>query len=228
MPCDLPSVENLIAYGSAIKAVEADDGTVTVSGYLVRFGSESDTDRTGDFFSAKTNFGPAGRTGARVPVFYHHGLDAGLGKRQIGEGTVEETEEGLWLEAQLKARDEYERKYLRQAVKLISLGKAAYSSGAPPWVVDYETLTVKGAKVRHITQWPIGEASITPTPAEDRNVVTLKSLAETPAETPNETPAADEAADETLKALDAILRETESLLLTDTLDLFIAQTGRAA
>lgn len=169
-------MENLIAYGSAIKAVEEADGTVTVSGYLVRFGSESDTDRTGDFFSAKTNFGPAGRTGARVPVFYHHGLDAGLGKRQIGEGTVEETEEGLWLEAQLKARDEYERKYLRQAVKLISLGKAAYSSGAPPWVVDYETLTVKGAKVRHITQWPIGEASITPTPAEDRNIVTLKSL----------------------------------------------------
>lgn len=166
-------MENLIAYGSAIKATESEDGAVIVSGYLVRFGAPDDTDLTGDYFSGETNFGPVA-DGGKIGVYYHHGLDGKMGKRQIGVGTVTRKDAGLWLEAQLEARDDYEAKVL----DLIASGKAGYSSGAPPWLVESKALTVKGREVKHLTQWPIGEASITPVPAEYRNVVSIKSLSE--------------------------------------------------
>ena len=165
-------METLISYGGAVKALKtADDGTVTVGGYLVRFGAADDTDLEGDFFDGATNFGPAA-DGGKLGVFYHHGLDGTLKTRQLGVGTVTRKDGGLWLEAQLRARDEYERGILA----LIAAGKAGYSSGAPPWLVEREPLTVKGKRVGYLAQWPLGEASITPIPAEHRNTVALKSL----------------------------------------------------
>lgn len=148
--------------GGEIKAL---DETGKVGGYLVRFSTENDPDLTGDYFTKSTDFGDV----EKLPVLYHHGFDKTIGKRKIGSATVKPDDVGLWAEAQLSLRDEYEEKIFQ----LAKSGKLGWSSGAATHVVDRE----KTGKAWHITQWYCAEASLTPTPAEPRNTVTpLKAL----------------------------------------------------
>lgn len=155
------NADTLIAFGDSIKALPDN----RVGGYLIRFTSNKDTDLTGEYFDAHTDFGSP----AHLPVLYHHGLDAKMGRRRIGTGTTRIDEVGLWVEAQLEARDEYERRIY----KLAQEGKLSWSSGAAAHTVvrQYE------GKAARIAQWFMAEASLTPTPAEARNVaIALKSL----------------------------------------------------
>lgn len=155
-------MQTLVNFGSAIKA----DDSGRVRGYLVRFGGQ---DLEGDYFTKETDFGRPMKSGDRVPMnlYYHHGQDRTIGKSRIGTGYITMDENGLWYEAQVEMAD----KYQKMIADLAKSGKLGYSSGATGHMVERK----KSADGRYeITRWPIGEASLTPTPAEPMNMV--KSL----------------------------------------------------
>jgi phage head maturation protease len=155
--------KSLVAYGNEVKAL----GDGKIGGYLVRFSTPADPDLTGEFFSKDTEFG----TNTTPPLFYHHGMDGTLKTRMIGQGAWKIDDIGLWYEAQIAMRTEYE-KYLYQ---MVQDGLIGYSSGALSHLVERETV----GKAVWVKTWIIGEASLTPAPAEYRNEVTpLKSLSE--------------------------------------------------
>jgi len=140
-----------------------------VKGYLVRFGNDKTADLEGDYFTASTDYGFPVAKGQRVPlnVYYHHGMDAAVGKKSIGTGFIKMDDTGLWYEAQLDMADEYGS----MIAKLCKQGKMGFSSGAAGHLVERKSM----GGAAEITRWPIAEASITPTPAEYRNSVkTLK------------------------------------------------------
>lgn len=156
--------ETLINFGSAVKSL----GGGKVGGYLVRFSTADDPDLTGDFFTPETDFELY--EGKRTVTLYDHGLDQTLKRRKLGYGFAKVDDAGVWFEAQLEARDEYETKIL----ELVDAGKLGWSSGSAPHLVERKA--VKDAF--EILSWPIVEASLTPTPAEPRtSVLSLKSYA---------------------------------------------------
>lgn len=155
--------EQLMFYGDGVKAL----GDGKVAGYLVRFGNPDDVDLEGDYFDPETDYGV--EDGARLPVYYQHGMDATLKTRKLGKGTITIDDAGLWMEAQLEMRDEYER----AIYGLAESGKLGWSSGAAGHLVERVPL----GKAHMIKSWPIAEASLTPTPAEPRNAaLPVKSL----------------------------------------------------
>jgi HK97 family phage prohead protease len=155
-------MQTLVSFGDAIKA----DDSGRVRGYLVRFGG---ADLEGDYFTASTDFGRPMKSGERVPMnlYYHHGQDKQVGKSRIGTGYITMDDKGLWYESQVDMADSYQK----MIQELAKSGKLGYSSGATGHMVERK----KMADGRYeITRWPIGEASLTPTPAEPMNMV--KSL----------------------------------------------------
>jgi len=152
---------NVQMVGGAVKAL----GEGKIGGYLVRFTDMQSPDLTGDYFTADTELG----TVEALPVLYHHGQDAMIGKRVLGSGKLRKDDIGLWVEAQLALRDEYEA----SIYKLAEDGKLGWSSGAVAHLVEREQKT---ASVSWIKMWWVAEASLTPTPAEPRNeAATMKS-----------------------------------------------------
>lgn len=159
-------MDDEIYIGDEVKAL----GDGRVGGYLVRYTAPGDTDAVGDYFDADTEL----RHPDKLDVLYHHGMDTKIGKRVIGAATVKADEIGQWVEAQLNMRDEYEKAIYDMA----KAGKLGWSSGAISHLVEREPV----GKSQHIKLWAIGEASLTPTPAEYRNAATtLKSLSTPPA-----------------------------------------------
>jgi len=126
-------------------------------------------DLTGDYFSAETNLGFLGEKTRRVPVLFHHGMalkdERGRtyqDKRPIGEATLRLDDDGVSVDdLVLYNAKKYER----------SLARMGFSTGAPANAVIREP-TEAG---NHIKQWFPAELSLTPTPAEPRNMVTVKS-----------------------------------------------------
>lgn len=153
----------LIAYGGEIKSL----GGGRVGGYGVLFGTAQDPDLAGDFFSAETDFGPHQVSA----VYYDHGLD-GTVKRRVLDPTasLRADAKGIWVEAQISARDEYEKDILA----LVDAGKLGWSSGTAAHLVEREPV----GKAHRVTRWPLGlDMSLTPTPCEPRTcAVSLKSL----------------------------------------------------
>ena len=153
--------DNLIAFGSEVKALP--DGKI--GGYLIRFTKHTATDLEGDYFDADTDI----HTPTELPLLYNHGMDGTIKKRVIGTAITVIKDAGLWAESQLNMRDEYEKAIYEMA----KAGKLGYSSGALSHLVEREPV----GKSFHIKTWFVGEASLTPTPADFNNkVVTLKSL----------------------------------------------------
>lgn len=68
-------------FGGEVKAL---DDAGRIGGYLVRFSTAKDPDMVGDFFTAKTDFGPQKST----PILYHHGLDRALKTRILGDAAI--------------------------------------------------------------------------------------------------------------------------------------------
>lgn len=141
-------------------------GDGKIGGYLVRFGSASEPDLVGDFFTPDTDFGDSETTN----VLYHHGQDAAMKARSLGRGTLIKDDIGVWVEAQLKKSDEYEQ----QIYEMVKAGKLRWSSGTAPHLVERQQM----GKAMWIKSWPLGlDASLTPMPAEPRNVaLIIKSL----------------------------------------------------
>jgi phage head maturation protease len=159
---------DLVYIGDEVKSTP--DGRVR--GYLLRFdGASGAHDVTGDFFTPETDFGrPIDKlNGMAINLYYHHGFDESIGKKDIGYGTINVDDKGMWLDAQLKMSEEYAEKI----AQLVKMGKLAYSSGAASHLVERKQMP-DGRYM--VTRWPIGEASLTPTPAEPRNFV--KSMME--------------------------------------------------
>lgn len=143
--------------GSAVKAL----GDGKVGGHLIRFGSPSDLDAEGDYFDEQTEYGPHKTT----MVYYHHGDDGKLARKMLDqEARLGLDDVGIWIQAQLDMREEYERAIYAMA----EAGKLGWSSGTAGHLMEYEQI----GKAWHITSWPLGlDASMTPTPAEYRNTV---------------------------------------------------------
>lgn len=165
--------KTIVSFGGDVKAL--DDGKV--GGYLVRFSTDSDPDLERDFFNKSTDFGEI----TLSAVYYHHGLDKQLKRRKLGKGTLTIDDVGVWIEAQLEMRDEYEK----AVYELAQAGKLGWSSGTAAHLVEREQV----GKSWWIKAWPLGlDASLTPTPAEPRTrAVPLKSLYVS-AEQANESP----------------------------------------
>lgn len=153
--------ETLIAWGGAVKAL----GDGKVGGYLVRFTSEDEPDLEGEYFTKDTDFGDA----ENAPVHYQHGMDAKIGKRRIGRAEHKTDDFGVWAEAQLNLRDEYENFIYAMAEK----GKMGWSSGTASHLVERQIT----AKATWIKSWPLGlDDTLTPVPSEPRNeAIPLKS-----------------------------------------------------
>lgn len=153
-----------VTFSAPLKAL----GDGKVGGYLVVFGDEKSTDLEGEFFTAETDFDI--EDDDRITVYYQHGLDPVLKGRVLGRGVVRRDDVGVWMEAQLKLRDEYEQFIYRQ----VEAGKMGLSSGTLPNLVE----RVPRGGATWIKRWPLGkDGSITPTPAEPRaSVVPLKTL----------------------------------------------------
>ena len=162
----------LIAMGSEVKAI--DNGQIT--GYLVRFTNSKVPDLTGDFFTKDTDFGD----NKDSYTWYHHKLPV---KSQSGsyskpytkmlgltKATLSKDDVGILINASLDLRDEYEKAIYDMAKS----GKLGWSSGTAPNLVEREPA---GKGAWFIKTWPLGlDASLTPAPAEFRNIVSIKSL----------------------------------------------------
>ena len=160
--------DTLVMFGGAVKAL----GEGRVGGYLITFSDAASPDLTGEYFTKDTDYDLV--DGDTRSVYYAHGMDEQFGVKKIGRFTAKTDAVGIWVEAQLNLRDEYEQAIAGLAAK----GKLGWSSGAPAHLVARKAVETKaGATVREITHWPIAEASLTPTPAEPRNgAVAMKSL----------------------------------------------------
>ena len=162
IPDPIKSVK--VFQGSSIKAT----GKGMVSGYLVRFGNPEDTDLERDYFTKSTDFGMEFADGSahKLGLYYNHGMDPVVKTKKIGYGSIKMTDFGLWYEAQLDLADEYAKMIYELAKK----GKLGFSSGAASHMVDRE----KVGKSYEIKRWNLAEASLTPQPAESRNMASVK------------------------------------------------------
>lgn len=169
----------LVMQGGAIKALGKSDisgkSIGKLGGMLCRFSGPDAADTYGDYFDTKTDFNlPSGET-MRSPVYYHHALDVKIGGMKIGTSNLTMTDEGVAIEAELDLSNPVAAKKYDLAAK----GGLGWSSGTAAHLVKREQVAVKNGKpINHILYWPLGlDASLTPTPAERRNVaVALKSL----------------------------------------------------
>ena len=171
---------NIFTTGSAVKAL----GNGKIGGYLVRHTSAAAADLQGDYFTSESELGFY----KEVPVLYHHGMDKSVGRRVIGLANLVRDDIGLWVEAQLAMRDEYEKEIYMLAEK----GKLGWSSGAVAHMVEREQ---KNTGTAWVKTWWVAEASLTPTPAEPKNIadtikisgVTIKQSESNDDEIPQET-----------------------------------------
>jgi phage head maturation protease len=163
--------DTLVFYGGECKAL---DESGRIGGYLVRYGSPGQPDGSSyrDYFTPETDFWV--ELPAKTVAIYHHGLDPKLGLRKLGGVELKADDVGVWAEAQLKIRDDYERKIH----DMVRAGKLGWSSGSASHLIRRE----KQANGSHkVLSWPIAEASLTPAPAEPRaQAVSLKSLLDDP------------------------------------------------
>ncbi|MGE4196012.1 MAG: hypothetical protein AB7G11_02665 [Phycisphaerales bacterium] len=168
---DAPMTDQTLIYlGDDVKAL----GTNKVGGYLIRFGSVSDHDRQGDYFSPTTYIGRAVKAG--TDILYHHGLGrvdaiaAKLGNRIIGDGSLTLKDEGWWIEATLDDADPE----VKAVLDLANAGKLAWSSGSTDRMVKRKDVK---AGVREVLSWPIAEASLSPRAVDPRNkAICIKAL----------------------------------------------------
>jgi len=165
-------MDSLIQFGGEVKSL----GGGKVGGYLVYFSSADDPDTTPnrDFYTRDTDFGLDHNT--KSVVLYDHTLDPTIKGKRLGRGEMKMDDVGVWIEAQLEIKDDYDRAIYALAQK----GKLGWSSGTATHLVERQaTKSSSGQMSNHVTCWPLGlDASLTPTPAEPRaTAMALKSYA---------------------------------------------------
>ena len=194
----------LINFGGEVKAV----GDSGVEGYIVRFSTQADPDLTRDFFTRETDFDM--EFPGKSSVYYDHGMNAHLKRRKIGKATLATDETGVFVKAELEKRDQYEAKVLEMA----KAGKLGWSSGTANHLVEREPV----GEAKRIVSWPLGlDASLTPTPAEPRNlaVVSVKAYYGTDSEENGSDLLTNAAADDILAASEIKTERDFEALLRD-------------
>ncbi len=203
---DLMLEDYLAAMGSEVKAL----GNGKIGGYLVLYGDPDKADLYGDFFTAETDFGVDFENTPDVEVRYHHGFDKTVGKRKIGSGVIGKDDIGIWIEAQLNLRDEYEKAVYQMA----EAKKLGWSSSAASHLVERKSV----GQAQQIISWPLvrQDATLTPTPADPRQIVEIKSLQLTrlELEAQPEDPATGSA--EAVKAVSVTVHPREEIKMSDT------------
>lgn len=165
--------ESLIRMGDAVKATKLDDGNVKLAGYLVRFGNPEKLDLDGDYFAEDTDYGNVDSSlswlNHRYPISFDN--KSVTYKEQLPDASLTKDDIGIFAEIIIGARNKYEEKLS----ELGFAGKLSWSSGTASHLTDFEKQTNGAYK---ITRWILGlDASLTPTPAEPKNVVMpIKSL----------------------------------------------------
>lgn len=174
--------ETLINFGSELKSLGVTaEGKGRIGGYLVRWGSEDETDLSGDYFTKSTYLGAHDGNGADAMI--HHGQPLKFKGRVVDELKwtkdvllpplkTKRDDIGLFAETICDMSDEWEKKVYELAAK----GKFKWSSGAAAHTVRRRD----GQKSGEILRWPIVEGSLTPSPCEPRStrVMSLKSYLE--------------------------------------------------
>jgi hypothetical protein len=174
------SIKSATACGDACKFIDSD----RVGGYGVVFTDETNRDLHKQFFDSSTYYGLKAHNPIDKPFMLDHAFDVKFKSIPVGIiDFVKEDEIGLWLEAKLHEREQYEAmlKEMRdkkfhslsndditqasnnivKAVKaFIGTGKAHWSTGALPQAVDVNQET------GHIKSWPLIEGTAVMTPAE--------------------------------------------------------------
>lgn len=151
--------------GAPVKSM----GGGRVSGRIVTFSSAHDPDRSGEFFTAATDFWLSGN-GERRPILYRHGLDGSVKRRRFGEVQITRAADGLWCTGTVNGRDEHATKMLDMA----EAGLLNWSTGSVGHLVE----TTPVGRAKHVDSWPLSEVSLCPhtSVAEPRNILSLKSL----------------------------------------------------
>ena len=163
----LPKKSSIIVHSPVVRGMKAvPRGNGLIEGYLVSWGNPTDTDLEGQYFTPNTNF--CIDWFAERPLLYHHGMDATMGVKCVGRvKSLEMRDLGLWCQAQLDIADQYGR----AVYNLTETGKFGWSSGSSEHLVEV-------APTGEITQWPLIEGSVTPTPAQPAKttITALKSV----------------------------------------------------
>jgi len=169
----------LVMQGGAIKALGKSTfegkSIGKLGGKLCRFTTPDQADSYGDVFDVKTDYGLAVGETMKSPVYYHHALDPQISAMKLGMGTLTMGTDGVDIEAEIDLNNAVAAEKYDMAVK----GLLGWSSGTAAHLVKRQQIAVKNGKpINHVLTWPLGlDASLTPTPAERRNVaVALKSL----------------------------------------------------
>ena len=159
----------LTYHGGALKIESATADLLKAAGYLVVFSGEADPDLTGDYFTKGTDFGAlSDGLPVTLPAYYDHGIDPTIKTERIGTATLKLDDVGVFAEYAITRRQEY-------LARLIEGGHLGQSSGAVAHLVE----RADGPKglAWWLKSWPLGEASLTPTPAEPRTTaVPIKTL----------------------------------------------------
>ena len=99
-------VDGVMYMGDAVKAIETSEG-LKVSGMLVRFGTENDTDLVDEYFDENTDF-DIDEYPVKKSIYFHHAMDGQLKTRRLSRGILTKDNIGIWIESILEERDEYE------------------------------------------------------------------------------------------------------------------------
>lgn len=206
-------MDEFVYFGDSVKATELEDGNVKLAGYLIRYGDPTQPDLTGDYFTSQTDFGDAVKSDGwfnhRMPVKYKK--KRMMYDQQLPDVKLIKDDVGVFAEIIIGARNEYEKMLADLGLK----GMLGWSSGTAPHLIDRKP----NGKATEITRWKLGlDASLTPTPAEHRNmVIPLKSLFgdnESEADTASEAEAVQDTAPIEPKS-DANIPNKESIKMND-------------
>lgn len=139
--------------------------TFTLAGPAAVYGG---VDLQGEFFTAATDFG---LSWSKVrPLMYDHGHNPALGPAVLGLAELEQDEEAVWFEAEL----EKAKRYAREILGLAKAGLLGASIGAIAHLVE----RLPGRDGRgYLAAFPVGELSLTVTPAEPRLVGAIRAKA---------------------------------------------------
>ena len=176
------SADGLLIYNPvcAVKRVEGKENEI--EGYTVVFSDPLTPDLYGTYFTAKTDYDI--NDGDTRTLYFQHGFDETLGNAKIGIATLTKDDKGIFLRAELKVMDPDKwsdsivadrKKYIAKILDMVDAGQLGYSSGAVSHLVRYEP----NGNAAWIRCWPLGEVSLTPTPAEPRTqAIPIKAFAD--------------------------------------------------
>lgn len=153
----------LVIEGGAVKSQE--DGIAIGQGIVFGSPIEPDQSKERDFFTADTFVST--KTSFDVTLYHNHGFPV---KIPIGEATLTKSEQGWDAEARIDLTTDLGR----QVYETMKSTPYGFSTGSMTHLVER---VAKENNTNFLKNWPVGELSLTPRPAERKaRVQAIKSL----------------------------------------------------